>query len=228
MLKNVAGQTVSAQLINTSTGAAVTTGTTNVFFKGDSVGVVGTQTGPFTSTHVGNGVWDYYPTQAQTNFDHVAFTFVNSLAVNVTVQVYTTYNNANAVLALIGAGSITYAGPVIATNGQFSIVQGDDYRVADGRAVSFVVTNGPDLTGLAASCLLKIRRLKGFIASIQTTILNPGTSVQTLQFDLQSSDTATLDEGAFRYDIQATLADGHVVTFNNPDTDRCQVIKQVA
>jgi hypothetical protein len=39
--------------------------------------------------HEGNGCWSYIPTQGETNYNHVAFTFVNSSAVSVTVQVYT-------------------------------------------------------------------------------------------------------------------------------------------
>jgi hypothetical protein len=40
-------------------------------------------------THEGNGFHTYAPSQAETNGDHVAFTFIGTGAVPVTVQVYT-------------------------------------------------------------------------------------------------------------------------------------------
>lgn len=84
MFKNVANQSVKAQL-NSSAGAAVTSGTTNVFVTGNN----GAQSaGGGTVTHRGNGCWDYQPTQAETNFDNVGFTFVNASAVTVTEDLY--------------------------------------------------------------------------------------------------------------------------------------------
>jgi hypothetical protein len=86
MRKNVSGQTVSAHLISKTDGSNVTTGTTTVYVTGDS----GTQgTGGGTVTHEGNGEWSYVPTQAETNYTHIAFTFENTNAVGQTLNVYT-------------------------------------------------------------------------------------------------------------------------------------------
>jgi hypothetical protein len=88
MKKNISGQVIGAHLISKTDGSDVTTGTTTVYVTGDN----GTQaTGSGTVAHKGNGFWTYSPTQAETNYNHVAFTFVNSSAVSVTVQVYTNY-----------------------------------------------------------------------------------------------------------------------------------------
>lgn len=87
MRKNVASQTVCAQLTALADGAPVTAGTTTVYVTGDG-GAQGAGAG--TVTHEGNGCWSYVPTQAETNYDHVAFTFVNASAVAVTVNVYPT------------------------------------------------------------------------------------------------------------------------------------------
>ena len=87
MQKNVAGQVIGAQLF-LADGTSVTSGTTTVYVTIDG----GTQaTGTGTVTHEGNGFWSYAPTQAETNGDHIAFTFANSTtnAVSVVVQVYT-------------------------------------------------------------------------------------------------------------------------------------------
>lgn len=86
MRKNIAGQVVTAQLISSSDGSNVTSGTTNVFVLGDG----GTQAaGGGTVTHEGNGTWSYTPTQAETNYDHVVFTFTNASAISAAIQVYT-------------------------------------------------------------------------------------------------------------------------------------------
>lgn len=86
MIKNVSGQTVSAHLVSKTDGSNVTTGTTTVYVTGDH----GTQgTGGGTVTHEGNGEWSYVPTQAETNYTHIAFTFENTNAVGQTINVYT-------------------------------------------------------------------------------------------------------------------------------------------
>lgn len=85
MIKNTASQVICAQLISKTDGSDVTTGTTTVYVLGDG----GTQATTGTATHEGNGCWSYVPSQAETNFNHIAFTFKNSAAVSATVQVYT-------------------------------------------------------------------------------------------------------------------------------------------
>lgn len=88
MKKNVASQVIGAQMITASDGSAFT-GTVTVVVTIDG----GTQsasggTGP---THEGNGFHSYLPTQAETNGDHIAFTFTGTGAIPVTVQVYTDF-----------------------------------------------------------------------------------------------------------------------------------------
>lgn len=86
MRKNVASQVVCGQLVALADGTDVTSGTTNVYVLGDG----GTQSaGGGTVTHEGNGTWSYVPTQAETNYAHIAFTFKNALAVSSTVNIYT-------------------------------------------------------------------------------------------------------------------------------------------
>lgn len=86
MKKNVAGQVIGTQLINSTDGTSFT-GTATALITIDG----GTQsasagTGP---THEGNGYHSYLPTQAETNGDQIAFTFTG--AITSTVQVYTTF-----------------------------------------------------------------------------------------------------------------------------------------
>lgn len=84
--KNIASQTVCAQLVAVADGSAVTSGTTDVYYIGDN----GIQTDTaIDATHKGYGTWCFTPSQAQTNYTHVAYTFVNPSAINVAVQIYT-------------------------------------------------------------------------------------------------------------------------------------------
>lgn len=100
MKKNVAGQYICAQLVSATDGSAVTSGTTTVYVLGDG----GTQgTGGGTVAHEGQGCWSYAPSQAETNYDHVAFTFTNTSAVSVTVQTYPTFPQTGDSFARLGA-----------------------------------------------------------------------------------------------------------------------------
>ena len=83
--KNTAGQVVAFQAVSTTDGSAVTTGTPVVYYTIDG----GTQgTGAGTSTHEGNGCWSYAPAQAETNGNHVVFTFALTGAVSQSVNLY--------------------------------------------------------------------------------------------------------------------------------------------
>lgn len=82
--KNVASQNVAAQMNSRSDGSPLTSGV-SVYVNGNG----GTQSaGGGTLTHEGNGAWNYVPTQAETNYNHVAYTFVHATGINQTVQVW--------------------------------------------------------------------------------------------------------------------------------------------
>lgn len=102
MKKNVASQVIGAEMINATTGAAFTS-TVTVYVTGDA----GTQAigsvGSGICTHEGNGFHTYAPAQAETNYDHVAFTFIGTGAIPVTVQLYTDFPQTGDAFARIGA-----------------------------------------------------------------------------------------------------------------------------
>jgi hypothetical protein len=87
MKKNVAGQSIGAQMITISDGSNFT-GTVTAEVTIDN----GTKTaGGGSVTHEGEGYHSYAPTQAETNGDHVAVSFAGTGALSQTVQVYTTF-----------------------------------------------------------------------------------------------------------------------------------------
>lgn len=102
MRKNASGQVIGAQMVNASSGAAFT-GSVTVYVTVDggtqAVGSVGSG----ACTHEGNGFHTYAPAQAETNGDHVAFTFIGSGAVPATVQVYPSFPQTGDAFARIGA-----------------------------------------------------------------------------------------------------------------------------
>ena len=102
MKKNVASQVVGCQM-NSATDGSAFSGTVTVYVTGDA----GTQAlgsvGSGVCTHEGNGFHTYAPAQAETNYDHVAFTFIGSGAIPSTVQIYTSFPQTGDSYARIGA-----------------------------------------------------------------------------------------------------------------------------
>ena len=96
MQKNVAGQKIGVQMVSANDGSAFT-GSVTVYVTGDAGSQAIGSVGSGACTHEGNGYHSYAPAQAETNYDLIAFTFVGSGAVPVTVQVYTAINPVTAV-----------------------------------------------------------------------------------------------------------------------------------
>ena len=87
MIRNSGAQIVGAQMVTASDGSAFT-GAVTCYVTGDggtqAVGSVGSG----ACTHEGNGYHTYAPAKAETDYTHVAFTFVGTGAVPATVQMY--------------------------------------------------------------------------------------------------------------------------------------------
>ena len=87
MKKNVAGQIIGAEMIDASDGSAFTGAVTCYFTINGGSQTIGS-VGDGVCTHEGNGLHSYTPTQGETNGDHIAWTFIATGAVPVTIQVY--------------------------------------------------------------------------------------------------------------------------------------------
>lgn len=90
MKKNVASQVVGAQMVTAADGTAFT-GSVTVAVTGDGGTQATGSVGSGACTHKGNGYHSYAPAQAETNYDHIAFTFTGTGAVPATVQIYTDF-----------------------------------------------------------------------------------------------------------------------------------------
>jgi hypothetical protein len=105
MIRATAGQSIGAQMVNATTGAAFS-GAVTVYVTIDA----GTQAigsvGSGLCTSEGNGYFTYAPAAAETDGALIAFTFIGSGAVPATIQVATVTESQQAAL---GAGSTTAA-----------------------------------------------------------------------------------------------------------------------
>lgn len=86
-LKNTASQAIGAQMVSATDGSAFT-GAVTVYVTGDSGTQAVGSVGSGACTHEGNGYHSYAPAQAETNYGHVAFTFIGTGAIPATVQVH--------------------------------------------------------------------------------------------------------------------------------------------
>jgi hypothetical protein len=106
-------------MITAADGTAFT-GAVSVLYTIDN----GTQTagGGTAPAHEGNGYHSYTPLQAETNGDHIAFTFTGTGAILSTVQVYTTFPQTGDSFTLIGA---TGSGlTTLATQASVNVIDG--------------------------------------------------------------------------------------------------------
>jgi hypothetical protein len=121
MKKNVANQVAGADLVTIADGSAFT-GTATCYVTVDN----GTQTigsvGSGAATSKGNGYYTYLPSQAETNGDHLAFTFIGTGAVTRTVQYDVNFPQS----ADVGAGvALSASQHVIVDSGTVTMVTND-------------------------------------------------------------------------------------------------------
>lgn len=121
-----------------------------------------------------------------------------------------TYSSGTAGHALgrITAAAITVTSPV-ASSGTVSIIRGDDYLAADGRALDWTDSGGtwPDLTDATITLTVK-----GALLAKTGSVVTPTGDGKKVRVALTNSDTASLPIGTWDYDVQATLSSGAVVT----------------
>lgn len=111
----------------------------------------------------------------------------------------------NAKTAGISASAFSIVSPV-ATNGTITVIRGDDYKNADGRALSFTLSSAPSIVGATIALLVQT----GVAAT--TSFSGVVTSATACYVELTSAQTLALNVGNMAYDLQATLSDGSIVT----------------
>lgn len=93
----------------------------------------------------------------------------------------------------------------IATNGDIRVILGDDYLAVDNRAIGFSFTSCPVLTGGAIDFRV---RAGTAVISLPGTV----TGAASCRVEMTAAQIATIGAGVWSFDLQSTLANGHVVT----------------
>lgn len=106
-------------------------------------------------------------------------------------------------LGRIGTAQVTVTSPVT-EDGEIVLIYGDDYRTTDGRALTFVGTNWPTLTGGTVS----LRVQAASVIAISGTV----TAAASCRVEVTSAQTISLGLGVWSYDLEATLTSGYVAT----------------
>lgn len=106
-------------------------------------------------------------------------------------------------LGRIGTAQVTVTSPVT-EDGEIVLIYGDDYRTVDGRALTFVGTNWPTLTGGSVS--LRVQ------AESVVTISGTVTAAASCRVEVTSAQTISLGLGVWSYDLEATLTSGYTAT----------------
>jgi hypothetical protein len=125
------------------------------------------------------------------------------------------------------------SGNPVSASGQVTIMAGDDYFAADGRALVFtnVPGNWPDLTGAKvyfvasagnfppqqpSTVPLPLSFPAALIAPILGSVVTPSGANQAVQFELPALNTGVRPSPSptdlYAYAIYAVLADNHLVT----------------
>jgi hypothetical protein len=106
-------------------------------------------------------------------------------------------------LGTFGTGSVTIVSPV-ADDESITIFYGDDYLAVDGRALDFTFTNVPTLT---AGAIALIVQKENDAVSFAGTV----TGAAACRVELTSEQVNSIGVGEWRFDLQATLSNGHSV-----------------
>ena len=170
---------------------------------------------PPSAASVADAVWDEATADhAATGTTGKALANAGSAADPLTNTVPGTYasGTAGAALGRIGSGQVTTTSPV-AVSGDVTIVRGDDYNAADGRALDWTDVSAawPDLTG--ATIAVTVQTTATTTWTKAGSVVTPTGSGKKVRVEPTAADTATFAGGAsYPFDVQATLSSGRKVT----------------
>jgi hypothetical protein len=114
----------------------------------------------------------------------------------------------------------------VALDQNVTLVKGDDYKAADGRALDFTNAAGtwPDLTGATINfkAAYQLQPTNSFTEATGSVVVASGAN-QQVRIEIDGPDTTGLPAGSYEYDVEATLSSGNTVTLvsseGKPDVD---------
>lgn len=146
------------------------------------------------SSHSVSDIWSYLKTDAAA----LATTTIGRYIYDSIVSILAKVN------LISSSTAVTVTSPV-ASDGTITVIRGDDYKNVDGRAISFTLSNTPDITGAT---------VKLYVAQGTPVFEASGTvtSSTTCYVELTSANTLSLSPGSVSYDLQITLLNGDIIT----------------
>lgn len=128
---------VTAQMVNSSTGAAFV-GTVTCYVDGDNTGQVIGSVGAGICTSVGNGAYVYVPAIAETNYTIIAFTFTGTGAIPQTISIPTiTAAQSASLLGGTGATAKTVRQLITAALLRINVIQSNQTPNAEDMTCAF-------------------------------------------------------------------------------------------
>lgn len=220
MKKNVASQFVGCQLVSATDGSAFT-GSVTVYVTGDAGTQAAGSVGAGACTHEGNGFHTYAPAQAETNYDHVAFTFIGTGAVPSTVQIYTSFPQTGDNYARLGApAGASISADVAAIKAETATILSDTNDIqtripaslVGGRIDASVGAMASDVltsTALAASAVTEIQSGLSTLdaAGVRTAVGLASANLDTQIGTLATAANLATVAGYLDTEIAAILAD---------------------
>ena len=141
--------------------------------------------------------------------DQLTFTTPNSVDATATANVDEAAI-ANAVLAGIGGNDVTISSPLASDGTTITIVRGDDYNASDTRAITWTGDSDDQWPSLSGATLKFTASNKMDSMTITPTVTQP-TGSQAFRMELTKDDTEIMSR-RYKYDVQATLSSGRVIT----------------
>lgn len=182
MRKNISGQIVAFQAVSSTDGSDVTTGSPVVYYTIDG----GTQAQTTASAvHEGNGQWTVALTQAETNGDHIAFSFVLTGAISQTLNVYTIDADITNLDAAISSRSTFDS-----ASDQVTVATNNDKT---GYSISGTKTTLDALNDIAASAIVSGGAITTSGGAVSNVTLVATTTTNT---DMRGTDNAFLAASA--------------------------------
>jgi len=141
--------------------------------------------------------------------DQLTFTNPNSVDATATADVDEAAI-ADAVIAGIGGTDVTISSVIAEDGTTITIVRGDDYSASDSRAITWTGTTDDQWPSLSGATLKFTAKNNMDSLSVTPTVTQP-TGTQAFRMELTNTDTEIMS-GRYKYDVQATLASGRVIT----------------
>jgi hypothetical protein len=141
--------------------------------------------------------------------DQLTFTNPNSVDATATVSVDETAI-ADAVIAGIGGTDVTISSVIAQDGTTITIVRGDDYNASDSRAITWTGNTADQWPSLSGATLKFTAKNNMDSLTVTPTVTQP-TGTQAFRMELTKTNTEIMS-GRYKYDVQATLSSGRVIT----------------